>query len=55
MIVFETAKRGMDNGISDTEYVLPEVVILGSLRKPMGSLQCWGNRRGLVGRKYQII
>ncbi|WP_337383926.1 hypothetical protein [Acidaminococcus timonensis] len=29
MIVFETAKRGMDNGISDTEYVLPEVVILG--------------------------
>lgn len=29
MIVFETAKRGMDNGISDTKYVLPEVVILG--------------------------
>lgn len=29
MIVFETAKCGMNNGISDTEYVLPEVVILG--------------------------
>ncbi|WP_416181867.1 hypothetical protein [Acidaminococcus timonensis] len=32
MIVFETAKSGMDNGISDTEYVLPEVMILGVCR-----------------------
>ncbi|WP_317303332.1 hypothetical protein [Acidaminococcus timonensis] len=29
MIVFETAKCMMDNGIGDTEYVQPEMVILG--------------------------
>lgn len=35
MIVFETAKCGMYNGISETEYVLPEVMILGSLQESM--------------------
>lgn len=29
MIVFETGKSGMDNGIGNTEYVQPEIVILG--------------------------
>lgn len=29
MIVFETAESGMDNGIGNTEYVQPEMVILG--------------------------
>lgn len=29
MIVFETGKSGVDNGIGDTEYVQPEMVILG--------------------------
>ncbi len=29
MIVLETGKSGVNNGIGDTEYVQPEMVILG--------------------------
>ena len=54
MIVFETAKCGMNNGISDTEYVLPEVVILGVCENQWDHSNA-GNLVGLVDNKFLII
>lgn len=54
MIVFETAKSGMDNGISDTEYVLPEVMDLGVCRNQWDHSNA-GNLVGLVDNKFLII